>query len=298
MTRHERRAVAAKSRAERARARKLTDPPFVPLERKHVLALVPSYHGASIETIKNLFAIEDVLRSQGHLFSFDGIGRTPLDLARNENATKFLSSNADIAIFMDDDCQVDPEWLGAAVEILGSRVIDDYEASKVEILSAPCRLRQEKIVFNIAPCDNPVWLHGMRIMECIWTGLGCVLVTRNVIEKMFDVAKNLQYQSWKTPGATSCALFKSEVVPVRILQTPDEDPEARVYVLDDRVFSLRAKATGFSIWAGIDAETCHDGLKGVFGETLDAYEASKVSDAEASKAYEAMILKAAHATVP
>jgi hypothetical protein len=109
-------------------------------------------------------------------------------------------------------------------------------------------------------------------MECSWTGFGCVLVLRNVLEVMFQRYPKLQYRSVKVPGAMSCGLFRSDIVPASMAGL---EGESREYMLDDHVWSLRALASGFKIHATVDARTCHDGFVGCFGETLDAYEASK-----------------------
>jgi GT2 family glycosyltransferase len=251
--------------------------PQTPATGHNVLALVASYHGVKGPTVKNLFALEQAAQDAGHSFAFESIDRTPLDLARNETVTKLLASKATVGLFLDDDCEVDPAWLPLALDLL--------KEDRFGIITAPCRLRGEKVVFNIDPITSPFEVGGMRVMGCGWTGFGCVLVRRDVLQAMHDRFPKLHYRSEKVPGRVSCGMFRSDIVSLRLLGLPDPPEEDigtgldKGYTLDDHVWSLRARALGFKIWATIDVDTCHDGYRGNFGVELDAHEAEKAARA-------------------
>jgi hypothetical protein len=100
-------------------------------------------------------------------------------------------------------------------------------------------------------------------------------VSRVILEEMHARLKALHYRSHVRPELTSCAIFQSAIVPAYTLRADEANPDARLYVLDDRVFSLRSTTLGFEIWATIDTETCHDGYVGTFGKMLDAHEEAK-----------------------
>jgi hypothetical protein len=266
VSRHDRRAQAAMDRKGMAVSQIVSG--YKNVAGHNVLALVVSYHGAKIETIKNLFGLEHAAQDAGHSFAVNGVGRTPLDLARNETVTQLLASKATVGLFLDDDCQVDEKWLPIALSLL---------SEERGIITAPCRLRGEKTVFNIAPTSPPFEVNGVRLMECSWTGFGCVLISRGVLETMHTRFAKLHYHSHFVPGAMSCGMFRSDIAPRRLLDIAEGDPEGRMYVLDDHIWSLRARASGFRIHATIDVNTVHDGYAGNFGATLTAHEAAKAS---------------------
>jgi hypothetical protein len=232
-----------------------------------ILVTIPTYHGVSMETVRCLFDMRTEAEKAGHSLTLVGIERMPLDLARNELTTVFLASTCDCVVMLDDDCQVDPTWIACAIELMDAGC---------EIVSAPCRLRGEQIMFNVTPITPPRDVGGSRVMECVCTGLGCVLVSRHVFEIMHERMPKLQYRSHTMPDRMSCALFQSAVVPIRVCGL-EETGETPVYVLDDRAWSLRARAAGFTIYASIDVETAHAGYKGNFGAEVDKFEAAKVA---------------------
>ena len=226
----------------------------------NVLAVIVSYRGIDGLTSENLEQMKDVMLGAGHGFAHKTIRRTPLDLARNESFTCVRATPATAALFLDDDCQIDPAWLPRGVALLDAGL---------DVVTVPVRLRGEEIVFNIDPLGLPVDVAGERVMEVRWTGFGCVLVKRSVIDTMHEKLPTLHYESKKFPGMTSAGLFRSEILPNRTLGMPG-DPNARQYVLDDRVWSLRARALGIKLYATIDVDTCHDGYVGNFGKLFDA----------------------------
>jgi hypothetical protein len=223
-----------------------------------ILCVVASYGGVSGETVECLDQMKDHALAAGVGFAYKIISRTPLDLARNESLTLVRSTQATAALLIDDDVQVSPEWITTAAKLL---------SKKLPVLSAPVRLRGEGTIFNVALTELP-WLQDTcRVARTLWTGFGAVLISRDTIDRMHDAFPNLHYESYRYPNQTSCALFKSEVASKKVLGA---DGEGRKFILDDRVWSLRAESLGIPIHATIDVDTCHDGRAGNFGKMLDA----------------------------
>jgi hypothetical protein len=256
MSRHDRRAEASARRRMRAVSSATT---AAEAAEHNVLCVIVSYRGLDGLTSENLEQIKDTMLGVGHGFAHKTIRRTPLDLARNESFTLVRSTQATSALFLDDDCQVDPHWLPRALALLDAGL---------DVVTAPVRLRGEEIVFNIDPIGLPVDVAGERVMPVRWTGFGCVLMKRSVIDTMHEKLPSLHYESQRYEGMTSAAIFQSAIVPNKILGMPG-DPASRRYVLDDRIWSLRAAALGIKVHATIDVDACHDGYVGNFGKMFD-----------------------------
>lgn len=225
-----------------------------------ILAVVVSYHGICGPTVECLDAMKDHALSKGIGFAYKVIPRTPLDLARNESLTLIRTTSATAALLLDDDVQVDSDWISSAVGLL---------SSDMPVITAPTRLRTVTPAFNVNLTELPHLKNGQRVARTLWTGFGAVLISRPVIDQMHDHFKNLHYASYRHTGQTSCALFRSEIATNRALGNVG-DPNEKVYILDDRVWSLRAQSLGIQIYATIDVNTCHDGYVGNFGVLLDS----------------------------
>lgn len=227
----------------------------------NVFVSLPSVRGVHPETVWNLFDMRTELEKGGDRLHGSSTYRVPLDLARNESATIFLSTTCDTNLLLDDDVQIAAEWLPKMVAALDQGC---------DIISAPCRMRSEGNLFNIIPLTDPMEFAGLRVVECAWTGLGCVLVARRVIEKLFELEPE-KYRSTHMPQKMSAAIFKSMIVPAQrfFIEAPKD---IQLYVLDDRVFSLKAIEAGFKIHAAIDVPTKHDGLTGCFSAELEKQE--------------------------
>lgn len=228
----------------------------------NLFVALPVARGVHPETCWNIYNMRTALENAGHRLHGGSMYRTPLDLARNELVTQFLSTTCDMTLLLDDDVQ-----LASPGDIL--RMMACVEAGAA-IVSAPCRMRSVGELFNIIPITEPFELGGLRVTECAWTGLGAVLVHRRVFEKLKEelTSKNEVYRSTSLSGHTSAAIFRSMMVPARRLfvEAPADDQE---YLLDDRAFSLRALDAGFRIHAAIDVATRHDGRDGCFGDELE-----------------------------
>jgi hypothetical protein len=202
--------------------------------------------------------MKDAALVAGVGFAYKVISRTPLDLARNESLTLVRTTSATAALLLDDDVQVAPEWIVSAARLL---------SDSLPVLTVPVRLRGDGTVFNVALTELPRLEKAQRIARTLWTGFGAVLISRKTIDTMHDRFPNLHYESYRYPDQTSCALFQSQVATCRAL---GEDRDGRKYILDDRVWSLRAQSLGIPIYATVDVDTCHDGHVGNFGKMLDA----------------------------
>jgi Glycosyl transferase family 2 len=249
---------------------------------------LPSARGVHPMTVWNLMDMRTELEKQGHRLHGSSVYRMPLDLARNELATAYLSTPCDSNLLMDDDVQVDPPWL--------PKMLDALDAG-CDIISVPCRMRSEGNLFNIIPLNTPVEMGGLRVVECAWTGLGAVLVKRHVLEKLHAAAvafdtkidalaaqgqtmlpEKQTYISTIMPERTSAAIFKSRIDPAKrfFLESP---ADKNVYSLDDKAFSLRAIEAGFKIHAAVDVPSCHDGMRGCFAEAAAALDRERAREA-------------------
>jgi hypothetical protein len=254
-----------------------------------VLALVPSARGVLMKTVSCLWDARTVVEKAGHRMSLGGLDGVPLDLARNELDTAFRAgSDCDIAWLLDDDVQVDVEWF--------RQMLNAFDAG-ARIISMPCRMRNEGNLFNVIPMTAPYQLGGLRVVDCAWTGLGSVLIHREVSEKLYKLAAERSalapckecghqaretYQSTAMPQHTSAATFRSEVVPARQLFV-EAPADMSVYTLDDKIFSMKTLAAGFKIHAAIDVPTWHRELSGTFGAEMERFDRERRQAAERGK---------------
>jgi Glycosyl transferase family 2 len=233
----------------------------------NLFVLLPTARGVHPQTLSCLFDTRTELEQAGHRLHLATVYRMPLDLARNELVTAFLSTTADMAWMLDDDCQVAPEWV--------PRMLTAIDAG-CDIVSAPCKLRdhshggaQDFSPYNVRPLGKGSVIGGLRVDECDQTGLGSVIVSRRVLEKLH--AEDQHYASRLMPGKPSAAIFTSRVEKASNLMGGAPE-DLSVYTLDDVVFSLKVRKLGFKIHAAIDVPTCHDGMRGCFSEELEKLE--------------------------
>lgn len=236
---------------------------------QNVFCLIPSARGVHPDTVWNVFTLRTELEAHGHKLHGMSVYRMPLDLARNELACAFLSTTADAALLLDDDVQLGEGWVVAMLE------------SGLEVVSAPCRMRSEGHLFNVVPTGAPFFAGDpedlgargpLRVLQCAWTGLGAVLVRRNVFERLTEVAPaDQKYRSVLMPDRTSANLFGSRIDPAGQFDVSRPSGE-NVFSLDDKAFSLRLHEAGFRIHAAIDVPTVHDGMRGCFAEELEKVE--------------------------
>jgi hypothetical protein len=253
------------------------------MSKHNVFMCLPSARGVHPDTVWNIFNMRTEIEKAGSFMHGASVYRMPLDLARNEMMTAFLSTTADLALLQDDDVQIEAPWI---VKMMGA--ID----AGCDIVTAPCRMRGGQNLFNIVPVSDPLDMGGVSVIECAWTGLGSVLVHRRVLEKLHADALERSkkppcptcghkdseaYRSHIMPERTSSAIFRSQVEPARrfFLESPEE---LNLYLLDDRVFSLKAVEAGFKIHAAIDVPTIHDGMTGCFSAVLAEFERARLEE--------------------
>lgn len=242
----------------------------------NLFVIIPSARGVHPETMWNVFRMRDPVEAAGHRIHGTSCYRMPLDLARNDLATVFLSTKCDLALLQDDDVQIDETQVP-----LMMKAID----SGLDIISAPCRLRDHEhggaqgqtwSPFNVWPCDEPKQLGPVRVVECIRTGLGAVMMHRRVLEHLWDLEPQ-KYVCRLMPGKISAPIFTSKCTPAREVD-PSAPEGVNTYDMDDVVFSAKARAAGFRIWAMIDIVTYHDGMKGCFGADYDRQREKQKAD--------------------
>lgn len=244
----------------------------------NVFVSLPSVRGVHPLTMWNVFNMRTELEAAGHRLHGSSVYRMPLDLARNEMATVFLSTTCDLNLLLDDDVQLGPGALLQMVAAVGAGC---------DVVTAPCRMRSEGNLFNIIPTTLPTKMDDVRVVECAWTGLGAVLVRRGVLERLHadavkrDAEKAVgrapeTYRSHLMPDKTSAAIFRSQVEPARqfFIEAPADQ---NLYLLDDRVFSLKCHAAGFKIHAAIDVSTVHDGMAGCFSAELEKLDRARTT---------------------
>lgn len=226
----------------------------------HLFVSIPSARGIHPMTMWNVHNMRTVLEAAGHRLHGSSVYRMPLDLARNEMATAYLSTTADLNLLLDDDVQVEEAWMVKMIEAVDAGC---------EIVSAPCRLRdhshggaQPAAIFNVRPIGDVQERGGLRVDLCEMTGLGAVLVTRRVMERLHQT--NTKYPSRLMPGHESADIFTSRVEPASSLVAGAPE-DLSVYMLDDMVFSMKVRQLGFTIHAAIDVPTVHDGMAGCLG---------------------------------
>lgn len=240
---------------------------------------IPSARGILPDTMWNVFDMRTALEEAGHQLHGASVYRMPLDLARSELATVFLSTTCDVNLLLDDDVQIDARWIVRLVEAVGSGC---------DVLSVPCRLRDHSHggthemtgLFNVRPVGMPVDRYGLRLLECESTGLGAVLVQRKVMERLFEVDK--KYLSRLMPGRDSAAIFMSSVEPARSLVAA-APPDANVLMLDDMIFSLKLRKENFLIHAAFEASSTHDGMAGCFADEMEKIDRARQRAASREK---------------
>jgi hypothetical protein len=221
---------------------------------KRIFWLTPSYSGMRLSTVKNVLETRELLVGSGYKFQFDGIEHMPLDVARNEIAGMFLRSKCDVALLMDDDGTVDSSWIAKVLPL-----IDRYP-----VLSFPQLLRPKFDRYNVMLADEKICERGIRLQRCILTGLGAVLLAREVVQKMADAAP--MYDS-VDPNLPSPMIFSSMIVAKeRIPFLDGKGVTPFTIATDDIVFSLQCQSP---IYAVVDAVTTHGGYRGCLGEQLD-----------------------------
>jgi len=232
-----------------------------------VFFAVPSYAGISDEEARERCAAK-ALEEAGHVTGVAVLKHVALiDLVRAELTTLFMSkTKCGLVLYQDDDISIAGKSILRMIDIMASR-------PDVGVISAPCKMRQEGHIYNISPTSAP---DTDRLVECFWTGLGSVLVKREVLKTLYARNPRLWFKSQMVPGASSVGLFNS-VIGDAAEYEPSAPEGVGIYLGDDRAFSHRLCQAGITIHAYVDAETDHRGLKGNLGADM------KLADEEARR---------------
>jgi hypothetical protein len=257
----------------------------------NVMICCPSRAGIHPYAVSSLFNLRMVIAAHGHKPHWATLYRIPLDVSRNELMTVFLSSTCDLMLAVDDDC-----WIEPILDPQGIMLLLDAADNGCDIVSAPCRMRDTpggtNNPFNIQPISQPFVVGATRVVEIQWSGFGCILIRREVLEKLHADALNFDadllanprvdveprtYASQVMPGRTSSSIFKTVNTPA---STYVEGAPAGLNVpaLDDKAFCLKAREAGFKIHAAIDVRTNHDGMEGCFAEEMAKLQAAREAE--------------------
>jgi hypothetical protein len=216
-----------------------------------IFVAIPSYIGISDDQAAALYAKKD-LEAAGHEVSPAVLKHIALiDLARAELMSLFMSTKCSLMLCLDDDISIDAVSVSKMVSAM---------SGDVGVVSAPCKMRSEGNLYNVVPTSAP---DTQRLVECAWTGLGCVMISRKVVSHMYKAYPRLWYKSQLRQGAAAVGLFNSMIV-----DDPSDPGGPGNYIGDDRAFSFRVSQAGLLIHAYVDAVTYHRGLRGCLGEDL------------------------------
>lgn len=208
-------------------------------------------------------------------------GATLLSLSRSSMAARFLDTGAKHLWFVDDDIYTPSETVLAMLSADADVVFVPYR-QRYAPYPFVVRFRTGETVHNAPmrhmPCKCSVRAHlgaarpeYRRFLEVESGGLGCALIARRVIEKLFDVHRELQW--FDADGKRQCWIFREELHedPPNDRGLADElDPARRRHpVGEDIAFMQRACAAGFTVEAMIDAEIIHGGVRSDLGRSMD-----------------------------
>ena len=183
-----------------------------------------------------------------------------VSIARSELAGKFLETSATECLWIDADISFAPETVDAMLAAAAPIITCTYRRRKPPHGWAAQSLDGRDLCF--AP-ERLLPGGRQRVIEIAWDGFGCVLVRRDVIDRMCRRYRD----PWRGPklgyvgvgGKPRVHLFAHGV------ETVDGE---RVAIGEDTAFFMRARACGFKIECLADATIWHDGIKGRLGDDL------------------------------
>lgn len=237
----------------------------------NIFVACPSYRGASNEDVEQLISAPK-LEAAGYPCGIIVCkGMAHLDLARAELQAVYRKNNANfpLLLWQDDDVMVESTSLLAMLGILAKR-------QDVDVLVAPYKLRfsgergapEGSHLYSVSAEAESLKADADGICPVVWTGLGCVLVRRVVVEKLYSGFRELCFPA-ESPGAMACGVFNSMVVPAKEYNSENH---GNMFFGDDRSWSHRLKMIGIGIWAYLDAVTKHRDLAGCLGADLGEVE--------------------------
>jgi len=230
----------------------------------NIFVACPSYRGASEEDVKQLVSAEK-LEAAGYPYAVCVCkGMAHLDLARAELQAVYWKNKENFPLlgWQDDDVLVDS---GSYLEML--RILE--RRPDIDVIVAPYKLRFSGE--RGAPVGGHLYSVSASKLEpdkdgvcpVVWTGLGCVVVRKSVVERLYAKYPELCFPS--ETGSLACGVFNSLVVDGKEYDPSRED---RMFLGDDRSWSHRLGKAGVTVWAYLDAVTNHRGIVGCLGEDL------------------------------
>lgn len=180
--------------------------------------------------------------------------------ARSELAGRFLESAESSCLWIDADISFAPEVMDSMLAANAPIVTCTYRRRKPPHDWAAQSLDARDLCF----AASRVLSGGQRVIEIASDGFGCVLMRREVLERM-----SRRYRApWRGPklgyvtddGRPRVHLFAHGV------ETVDGHRRA---IGEDGAFFMRARACGFKIEALADADIVHDGIKGRLGAEFE-----------------------------
>lgn len=199
---------------------------------------MPVYGGYSPYFVRSLLELQAAQPCD--LMVHSCIGDSLVARARNRIAAKFLASDATHLWFVDTDLIFSPEHLGRLLSH-GTRITAGLYPKKQLALDW---------VFNGLPGEE-TQENGLRRVR--YAGTGCLLIAREVLEKMRDAHPELAYEpdSGDEPG-TKWDFFSTGVW---------HDPVTGKgrYLSEDWYFCQRAIELGYDIWMDMEVVLKHVG---------------------------------------
>jgi hypothetical protein len=195
-----------------------------------ILIAIPTSSGKiPAQLVRDLFYLKKPVAC-----GFAYIERSLVDHARNLLVRDALVNGFEHIFFVDDDMSLEPDTLTKL-----------YEANK-DIIGGLCvsRHTQEPCAFEAKEFENgkvklykPIKKIQEDVQEVDAIGTGCVLIKRQVLEKMFEKHKQFMFEFLKeTNPLTGVVNYKGE----------------------DVVFCERAKELGFKVWLHSDVRPGHE----------------------------------------
>jgi hypothetical protein len=137
-----------------------------------------------------------------------------IDAARADLIAQFITGKADMLFFRDDDIDLTPDVLRRMIE------------KQSDVVIVPYKIRAPPHHWAVTRDDNG---------KVLYAGLGCTLITRETIERMYKVYGELWYME---QGSIRVGLFMHMLV-MRGIQ--------RIMLKEDHAFFERVRRAGLSI---------------------------------------------------
>ena len=229
-------------------------PPSSVGSKKKIFVSTPAYEGkVHVHYAMMLLDLQKILESHGYeVLVRLPVGGSLLVADRNRIVQMFYDSDADYLLCIDGDLGFDPNYI--------VRFIDQMAHTNKDFIGGVYPSRDGS-GFNFRPKLEK----DSRITQCKDTGLlgmeyipaGCMLMTRNLIQKMRDHFPELYYSPKDSRSQTESAFcfFDTEVW------------EGEFWG-EDYVFCRRVREAGFDLWVDPTINFNHAGIHGNLMQTL------------------------------